>query len=269
MTVPGGGDGETVLACSGNVVVAWCPKSAAQQHRSLDIQHSAQVNAVGWLGKGKALAVAGEDRVLNIYSAEAKIVATAPKAHLLPPNAPSITSLVVKGHNVVYGGSNGLMQMAKLPELTAVTLHHEPSKAITGLALTPKGLLVAARCVLASATHVLSLVVGVLYSLHWFKVDCSENGNVLMTQSDAEANGRRPHYLSCRDREARCSIAASTVSEQVVAGSFSGGINWWDAAAGSAEHYIQDQVQLQYSPSFPICTFRVLVVSSCCWWCRI
>lgn len=79
------------------------------------------------------------------------------------------------------------------------------------------------------------------FQSHW-SLRCSENGNVLMTQYDSGAPGRRPHYLSCRDTEARCSIAASTVAEQVVAGSCSGGINWWDAATGSAGHYIQDQV---------------------------
>lgn len=141
----GVGDGESVVACSGNAVVAWSPKSAAQQQRTLEIKHSAQVNALGWLGKGKALAVAGEDRVVNIYSAEAKIVATAPKAHLLPPNAPSVTRLVIKGNDVVYGSSDGSIKVAKLPELKVVTLHDEPGRPITGLALTPHGRLVAAR----------------------------------------------------------------------------------------------------------------------------
>lgn len=145
MTVSGSRDEESVLACCGNAVVAWSPKSAAQQHRILDVQHSAQVHAVGWLGKGKAVAVAGEDHVVTIYSTEAKVVATTPKAHLLPPNAPAITSLATKGNDVMFGGHDGSIKLAKLPDLKAVSLCNEPGQPITGLALTPNGRLIAAR----------------------------------------------------------------------------------------------------------------------------
>lgn len=134
-----------MVACSGNAVVAWSPKNAAQQQRTFDIKHSSQVNALGWLAKGKALAVAGEDRVVSIYSAEAKIVAIVPKANLLPPSAPSVTSLVIQGNDVVYGCSDGSIKVAKLPDVKVVTLHDEPGKPITGVAMTPHGRLIAAR----------------------------------------------------------------------------------------------------------------------------
>jgi hypothetical protein len=92
---------ETLVAASGNVVVVWHPKSRDQQHRSLDIQHSAKVNALGWLREGppgiRPVVVGGEDRVLSIYSGRRpKLLKTAP-----------ITSRVVKGDNIVYGGRGG------------------------------------------------------------------------------------------------------------------------------------------------------------------
>jgi WD40 repeat protein len=115
MTVPSAE--ETVLAASGPSVVAWNPRDSGAQHHTLEFTHTAPVYALGWLGKGKALAVAGEDCVVNIYSTEGKIVATAPKANQLPPNPPQITSVVTQGHNVVHGCSDGSIKVAKLPDI--------------------------------------------------------------------------------------------------------------------------------------------------------
>jgi hypothetical protein len=144
---------ETLVAASGNVVVVWHPKSRDQQHRSLDIQHSAKVNALGWLREGppgiRPGVVGGEDRVLSIYS--------------------------------------------------------------------------------GATTEVIE--------------NCA-------------------NYKPCRER--RQCISCQQLLAASAAGCTAGML-----LVHSATQYVQDQVQLQSAPSFPIRPCRVLVVSSRCWWCRI
>jgi WD40 repeat protein len=111
------GDTERVVACCGSDVVAWNPKGASAQQRVFELKHHANVTASAWLGKGRALAVAGQDCVVNIYSVpDRKVVATAPKVHLLPPNAASITCLGLLGNNVAYGNRDGTVSVAQLPD---------------------------------------------------------------------------------------------------------------------------------------------------------
>lgn len=107
-----------VTATCGTDVVGWSPDGASAQQRVFELRHRARVSGTGWLPKGKALAVAGSDCVVNIYSMpDKKVAATVPKTTSLPSNPPVITALVLSQANVLYGCSDGSINMAKLPDV--------------------------------------------------------------------------------------------------------------------------------------------------------
>lgn len=107
-----------VTATCGTDVVGWSPDGASAQQKVFELQHRARVSGTGWLPKGKALAVAGNDCVVNIYSMpDKKVAATVPKAISLPANPPTITALALSQANVLYGSSDGSINIAKLPDV--------------------------------------------------------------------------------------------------------------------------------------------------------
>lgn len=107
-----------VTATCGNDVVGWSPDGASAQQRVFELQHRARVSGTGWLPKGKALAVAGNDCVVNIYSMpDKKVAATVPKTISLPAHPPVITALALSQATVLYGCSDGSINMAKLPDV--------------------------------------------------------------------------------------------------------------------------------------------------------
>jgi hypothetical protein len=66
---------------------------------------------------------------------------------------------------------------------------------------------------------------------------------VVVTQYEGSTASRtRPYYLTCRDAEPRCSVAASVVAEHVASGSRAGGIHVWDASTGRAAYFWRDKV---------------------------
>jgi hypothetical protein len=72
---------------------------------------------------------------------------------------------------------------------------------------------------------------------------CSENGNVVLAKQQDAPGAARPQYLQCRDKQARCSLAASAVDEQVASGGVDGSLTVWDTDTGLAKHYVQDEVR--------------------------
>lgn len=55
-------------------------------------------------------------------------------------------------------------------------------------------------------------------------------------------------YLSCKDRDPRCSLSAASGGERVACGSQKGGIHVWDVASSAALHFVTDGVCQELSP---------------------
>jgi hypothetical protein len=66
--------------------------------------------------------------------------------------------------------------------------------------------------------------------------------NVLLAKQLDGATVERPQELQCRDKHARCSLAACALNGHVAAGSVDGSITVWDTESGLATQYLADEV---------------------------
>ena len=72
---------------------------------------------------------------------------------------------------------------------------------------------------------------------------CSVNGSVVLAKQVEGVAVGRPQELQCRDKHARCSLAACALNGQVAAGSMEGSITVWDTESGLAKQHITDEVR--------------------------
>ena len=72
---------------------------------------------------------------------------------------------------------------------------------------------------------------------------CSSSGHVVALESPLDGAKPRTNYLSCRDEHARCSLAASTVDEQVACGSIAGTVSTWDLSTNFAKDHCRAGVR--------------------------
>ena len=106
---------EPVIACSGQVVVGWDPKSTASLKRQFELSHKGRVSACGWLNS-RALATAGDECAVNVYALPTcSKAATVPNLQDLPPDCSPITCLaVISRGSVACGHEDGSLDLYHL-----------------------------------------------------------------------------------------------------------------------------------------------------------
>ena len=128
---------EPVIACSGQVVVGWDPKSTASLKRQFELSHKGRVSACGWLNS-RALATAGDECAVNVYALPTcSKAATVPNLQDLPPDCSPITCLaVISRGSVACGHEDG-----------SLDLYHLTGKQVCTCAPQTRA------CILCSARH--------------------------------------------------------------------------------------------------------------------